>query len=249
MANTGNESARLIRPAWLATLVLVGTIGLLALWLRSGLIGAEQWPIRWLDIDGELRRASASQIRAAVARPAQRGFFGADLGEVRAAVEGLPWVARAEVSRHWPDALLVRVTEHRPVARWNDRRLLSDQGEEFDVDGSDGMQGLARLHGPQALRSEVFETWQQMRRRLAGAGLDIVRLEVDARGAWQARLDTGLTVIFGRENIHERLARFLSVYPALQRDERWPERIDMRYTNGLAVRWRQSSSGVSEQHG
>lgn len=237
MADSGNQPEHVIRPAWLATMVLGGVALLLALWLRSGLIGADQWPIRWLDVAGELERTSASQIQGAVADEAGRGFFAVDLENVRARVEALPWVARAEVSRQWPDSLLIDVTEHRPVARWNDDRLFSDRGEVFSVSGSEGMQGLARLSGPESRGEDVLARWQELRRRLGNVGRDVLELAVDERGAWQVVLDNEVTLVLGREQVDARLDRYISAQAALDDLERPIRLIDMRYTNGLAVRW------------
>lgn len=49
----------------------------------------------------------------------------------------------------------------------------------------------------------------------------------------------GLTVSLGREDERQRLAQFLRVYPSLVADpQHLPERVDMRYAHGFAVRWR-----------
>jgi len=249
MANPEPLPERLISPATLATVALLGGLLLSAVWLRAGLIGAEHWPIRWLDVDGELNRTSASQIRSAAFGPASRGFFAADLLEIRSEIEQLPWVARAEVSRYWPDALLIRVHEHRPVARWNDSGLFSDQGELFEASGSHGMQGLPRLSGPDARREEVWEAWHWMRGYLAAVGADVAVLSVDQRGAWTATLDSGLELKLGREMVRERLQRFVQVHEELRVSERRPVRIDLRYTNGLAIRWAIQAPPEGEQHG
>lgn len=237
MADSGNEPERAMRPAWLATAVLAGVALLLALWLRSGVIGGDQWPIRWLDVAGELKRTSASQVRGAVADEAGRGFFAVDLEAVRARVEALPWVARAEVSREWPDSLLIQITEHRPVARWNEDRLFSDRGDVFSVSGSESMQGLARLRGPESRGEDVLERWIEVRRRLGGVGRDVSELAVDERGAWRVVLDNDVELVLGREQVDKRLDRYISAQAALSDLERPIRLIDMRYTNGLAVRW------------
>lgn len=249
MADSEYEQDRVIQPTWIAALVFAGAAGLLALWLKTGLIGGDQWPISWLDVEGDLSRTSASQIRGAAVGPASQGFFAVDLREVRMAVESLPWVARAEVSRHWPDALHIRIVEHRPVARWNDTGLFSDRGEVFRVDGSDGMQGLARLRGPDNRRDEVLEHWMRMRRILGGAGLDIGALELDERGAWQVELASGVRLVLGREHVQQRLERYIQIHSALNAGERRPRVVDMRYTNGLAVRWVPEQRGEDIDHG
>lgn len=237
MADSANQPERVIRPAWLATAVLAGLALLLALWLRSGLIGGDQWPIRWLDVAGDFNRTSASQVRAAVADEAGQGFFAVDLGLVRARVEALPWVARAEVSREWPDTLHIAITEHRPVARWNDDRLFSDRGKIFSVSGTEGMQGLSRLRGPESRSEDVLERWQGLRKRLGSVGRDVVELTVDERGAWRIVLDNGVRLVLGREKVTERIERYIRAQAALADIDRPIQAIDMRYTNGLAVRW------------
>jgi len=41
-----------------------------------------------------------------------------DVDEARARIEALPWVKSAEVRRVWPDKIVVRIQERRPVALW-----------------------------------------------------------------------------------------------------------------------------------
>lgn len=220
----------------LAAIVMAGSI-----WWLGGWHDARHWPIRWLEVSGELERLTAAQVRAAVSEQARRGFFAVDVERARAEVEALPWVDRAAVSRHWPDALEIFVTEQRAVARWKDRALISRSGELFEVAGTGGMQGLTRLDGPDGRQLEVFERWQRMRTRLAADGLEIRRVELDARGAWRLVLDSGLELLLGRHEVAERLERFLSVRSDL-RAMAGIERIDLRYPNGLAVTRRAAES-------
>lgn len=235
MADPGNQPERLISPAWLASLLLGGAIALGAAWLRLGMIGSDQFPINWLDVEGDLNRTTVAQVRAAVAPQAAHGFFAVSMAEARAAIEGLPWIAEVEISRHWPDSLSVRVVEHRALARWNEIALVSETGEIFDVAGTSGMQGLPRLTGPESRRREVFETWLDMRRRLNPAGLDIEAVHLDPRGAWQLELNSGVAVLLGREKMDQRLDRLVAVYDRLMRLDERISRVDLRYTNGLAV--------------
>jgi cell division protein FtsQ len=72
--------------------------------------------------------------RAAVLRAA--GLVGAppladvDTGVAAGRVEALPWVATATVARHWPDGVVVRVTERTAVA------VVAGGGEIFLVDAA-----------------------------------------------------------------------------------------------------------------
>ena len=218
--------------------IVSGTLGLaallLAIWTLGGMNKAEQWPIRWLEVAGELDRTTAEQVRAAVASEAGSGFFAVDIEQARHEVERLPWVATAAISRRWPDALEIDVVEHRVIARWNQTGLLSTTGEVFDVAGTSGMQGLIHLNGPELRREDVFETWQQLRRLMAPAGLEIRQLELDARGAWSLELNNGQQLLLGRVQLELRLQRFLGVYRQLLAMSD-VTRIDLRYPNGLTI--------------
>ncbi|MEM1081473.1 MAG: cell division protein FtsQ/DivIB [Pseudomonadota bacterium] len=217
----------------LAGLLIAAAAGLV-IWGYNALNNVEQWPIRWLEVVGELDRTTAEQVRAAVAAEASDGFFAIDIDRARAAVEQLPWVEQAQLSRHWPDALEIEVREHRVVARWNETGLLSASGAVFDVAGTSGMQGLTALNGPESRREDVFTTWQALRKQLVGVGLDLSRIELDPRGAWSLTLDSGQALLLGREQIHQRLNRFLAVHRQLLNMDT-VARIDLRYPNGLAI--------------
>ena len=72
-------------------------------------------------------------------------------------------------------------------------------------------------------------------------GLQITELELDERRHWWLRFGDALTVSLGHENIEYRLAQFFRVYPNLVAEpQRRPERVDMRYAHGFAVRWREN---------
>ncbi|MDT8438229.1 MAG: FtsQ-type POTRA domain-containing protein [Wenzhouxiangellaceae bacterium] len=221
---------------WLRAMIVVAlvTASLAALAVTVAPSDNLRWPIRWLEVDGELTRVTSAQVRAALAPEAGRGFFAVDVDRARAAVESLPWVARAQVSRRWPDTLSVAVHEHRPVARWNGSALISDRGESFTVAGTAGMQGLVQLHGPESSLDSSFEHWRRLQTRLGTQGLEIRRLSRDARGAWTLELGSGLQLLLGREHLDDRIERFLAVRDELRAAGELV-RVDLRYPNGLAV--------------
>ena len=74
---------------------------------------------------------------------------------------------------------------------------------------------------------------------LEPAGLRIARLMLDGKHAWRMRLDNGSEVLLGRRDIERRAARMARLFThdwAMERDR--VERLDMRYTNGVAVAWK-----------
>ena len=221
--------------AWVLALALVA---LPVVAVVNGWVGAAQFPLRTLRVQGQLQRVDEAQLRATVLPYAQRGFFAVQLDRIQNAVGGLPWVERAEVRKHWPDVLEVRISEHRPFARWGQDRLLSEQGRIFPANGIKVPHGLPLLDGPESRVADIVALYNQARERLANAG-GVRGVALDKRGSWSIALGDGTEVVLGRDNPEERLERFAPLLPRLaaQHPGQRLARADLRYTNGFSLTW------------
>jgi len=96
--------------------LLMAGVGALA--LVSAAVGAALSPL--LDVDHVrvqgVEPAQAGEVRAASGVTTGEALLFLDLGGVAERVEGLRWVQSAEVVRHLPDTLTVRVVPRSPVA-------------------------------------------------------------------------------------------------------------------------------------
>jgi cell division protein FtsQ len=221
--------------AWLAALALVAlpVVGLVRGWFAS-----ERWPFRELEVEAAFERVNVEQVRAAAAPLLEVGFFAVDLDAIRGAVEGLPWVAAAEVRKRWPDRIEIRLREREAVALWGDRRLLSVEGELFAVPGDTVPQGLPELAGPDARAGEVLAFMHAADAALAGSGLRVASLTLSGRGSYALTLSNGAEVVLGRVDVLMRLQRFLAAWTAAPAPEgAHPLRVDLRYSNGFAIEW------------
>ncbi|MDI1254282.1 cell division protein FtsQ/DivIB [Thermomonas sp.] len=229
-------SAMLRLMGWILALALVA---LPVVAVVNGWVGGERWPLRTLRVQGDLHRVDETKLRATVLPFAKRGFFAVQLDRIQAAVNVLPWVEHAEVRKHWPDVLEVRISEHRPYARWGKDRLLSEQGKLFAaINAVDVPKGLPLLDGPDARVPEVVALYNQARERLANAG-GVRGVAVDRRGSWSITLASGTDVVLGRNDSDTRLQRFAHLLPRLvaQHPGQRLARADLRYTNGFALVW------------
>ncbi|WP_028839231.1 cell division protein FtsQ/DivIB [Thermomonas fusca] len=221
--------------AWLLALAL---LALPVVAVVEGWMGGEHWPLRTLRVQGELARVDRAQLQAAVLPHAQRGFFAVDLRAIQRTVDALPWVERAQVRKHWPDVLEVRIVEHRPFARWGEKQLLSEHGRLFPVGKLQAPAGLPLLDGPEGRVPEVVALYNQAHAQLANAG-GVLGVALDRRGSWSISLRDGTRVVLGRSDPGARLARFAPMLPQLaaQNPHRRLVRADLRYTNGFALTW------------
>jgi cell division protein FtsQ len=112
-----------------------------ATWVGMGMVTQEQWPVRWLEIDGAFERVSAEQIRASLVPVATGSYFTVNLGKIRDAAYRQPWVETAIVRKSWPDTISVNIKEFTPVAHWTGDHLLSSSGASFVVNGAAESQG------------------------------------------------------------------------------------------------------------
>jgi cell division protein FtsQ len=231
-------------------LAAVGALVAGVLWLmRSPL-----FPIRGIQLDGDLLRNNVPTIRANAAPRLAGNFFSVDLQQGREAFESVPWVRSAVVRRVWPDRLAVRLEEHRAAALWaaiegadsnggTANRLVNSHGEVFDANVGDVEDdSLPTLEGPEGSAAQMLALLQRLQPLLARADLDVVRLRLSGRGSWRAEVDNGATIELGRGTDDEVLARterFVRTLAAATSRWRAPlEYADLRHRDGYALRLR-----------
>ena len=222
--------------AFVGGLAIVLALSLALDWVRD----PQTLTIRAVEMEGEFNRVQGRDIRRVVVRQGPAGFFSVDMGEMRRAVEALPWVAEASVRRIWPNRLGVKVREHVPLAYWGEDALVSRQGVLLRPEPDSFPDGLPHFDGPDDLAPDLVARYRDMRRALAPVGQEVARLEVDDRRSWQLTMGNGIEVVLGRDDVHQRLLRLVHNWPRrLALHEGAIQRVDLRYTNGFAVRWKE----------
>lgn len=223
-----------------------------------GVMHALDQPVTQVSVRGHFQRVSAVDVEDTVrSRLTGAGLLSINLGALRNGLRSLPWIDSATVERSWPRGLIITVVEQNAVARWNGSGLVNARGELFVKDTQYLPPELPSLQGPMGTEAEVTSRYLAMQGKLVEAGLRLASLARDERGAWQLDLDNGVSVRLGRRDVDMRFARFLDVGAALlaQRGADIAY-MDMRYSNGFAVGWRNAAprlagttSGDEHPHG
>ncbi len=197
-------------------------------------------PILHVTVEGNFEHVNREALVKAVTPYATGSFLSVDVASLRVAGEALPWVKQVQVRRVWPDSLHLIIEEQVAVARWKENWLVNQQGEIFLAEKDEFPAGLATLEGPQYSHELVVLRYKSMANKLAKQGLVISHLKMDQRRAWSLILSNGIKVILGRANSEQRFARFIRVYQhELKKYNTQIAVLDMRYTNGLSVIWKQ----------
>jgi len=190
--------------------------------------------MREIRVAGSTAHVTLEQVEAIARRDIHGTFFTLDLARVRSSFEKLPWVRKVDIRRSWPDRIDVDIVEHQPLARWGNIGLVNQQGEVFEA-AYDA--NLPVFVGPAGTSREVAIQYERLRGEFAAIGREPVHVQLSQRRAWQVRLDDGMTLEIGREQMESRLARFLSAYPrTLVPLARRIDYVDLRYANGFAAR-------------
>ena len=208
-------------------------------------------PIERIRVDGQFQHLTALDVEKAVqAQLHGAGLVSVRLAAVRRAIRALPWVESATVQRNWPRGLAVQVVEQQAVARWNDTDLVNAHGEVFASSAHFMPPELPQLAGPSGSEAQVVARYLALQGRVVEAGLRLVALRLDARGAWDLQLDNGVAVRFGRKQVDERFTRFLNVaLRMISQRAADIDYVDMRYTNGFAVGWRGGATHLASGSG
>jgi cell division protein FtsQ len=241
--------ARGIRQ-WLGGGALLIAMAGAGVWGFDRLTDPQLLPLRVVHIEGELRHLRRQTLERAVAAHASGSFFSVDLEAVRRAASGLAWVEQVQVRRVWPDSLHMRVVEQQPLARWGRDSLLNLRGQVFTPEDGSVPLALPGLSGPDGSAARVSAAFRVMSKSLEPLGLEIRALHLNDRGGWQAELGAGVVLQLGTRDLDIRLARFMRLYPRLLAGaEGEPEEVDLRYTNGFTVRWRNANPQPQQASG
>ena len=176
-------------------------------------------------------------------------IFRMSLDVRRRAVETLPWVRAASVTRILPHGLLVHITERTPVAYANvggrvslidgDGMLLEkpDSGV-FDFPVLYGLEDLADRDERRARLALYLEFIHELGGEASRAGWMISEVYLADAEDVRALLINGqqtVQVHFGQKDFLQRFRNFLALLPEIQKSRDKLDSVDLRYRNQIVV--------------
>jgi cell division protein FtsQ len=188
---------------WLVWRYVIGSVLLVVLavsgvWL---VFVSSTLTVQHVDVQGE-SLLSQQQVLDAAKVPMGAHLVQLDLGSIRTRVAGLAAVKRVDVSRDWPDGVLIKITERRAVA-------VVQLGGQYHAMASDGVLFRTYQHPPPGL-PRVVSTATVSSAALAEAARVVASLpsglaarvdHVGVRGIDQVTLTmrSGATVLWGSD--------------------------------------------------
>lgn len=204
-------------------------------------------PVAQVHVVSEHLSAQRQQMLTQRLQPlVEKGYFTADLTELRDEALRMPWVEQVTVTRAWPNGIAVRPISRQAVARWGTSRWLSDRGVVFtQPDGGDYR--LPMLHGPETQSMAMMSMFQRINSLFAPLHLRVNDLYLTDRMTWFIELDNGLRIIVDQNQTEQKLQRFaVLLQKRLRKQLPLLAVADLRYVDGLAVLLKQKQVAAAQ---
>ena len=221
---------------------MIGVIVFSVVFTLNNLNLSDYFPIKTVRVYG-LNRVNQQEVHDLLYPLVEKGFFTINVESIRNCLLQMPWVSDLYVRRVWPDQVIVTLTEKKPIALWNENTLLSESGELFTPKQETYPADLPKFTGPTGQQFFMLRYFSDINRLLLPLHAKISYLELTPFLTWKLTLDNGITMQVGHEDILTRLNQFVKVYPKIVGTRANDvDYIDLRYPNGVAVRWKQMAS-------
>jgi cell division protein FtsQ len=198
-------------------------------------------PIRTIQLTGTFQYIDQKEVELSVQKYIGEGFFSLDINQVQKTLSEKPWTDSISIRRVWPDRLKIVIVEKRPVARWDNRHLLSDRAVVFQAK-TGPFSELPLVHGAGNNPGQMLHLYYRLANQFAGLNETLVAVRKDSRGALDMQLENGLKIKVGRSDIERKIARFVVIYrQQIQPRQAEIQQLDLRYSNGFAVAWKKEA--------
>ena len=204
-------------------------------------------PIKKIQLSGSFEHIAQQEIEAVLKPYIGEDFLALDIHALQKKLGAQSWAESVSIRRVWPDRLDITIVERRPVARWDENHLVSDQAIVFAAPTNSFGQ-LPLIHTRRERLSQLLSRYHALDRRFEGLGEKVVALREDSRGALDIELSDGLIIKVGRDQLEHKIARLMTVYEQQIRPRRADIRqLDLRYSNGFAVAWKKEQPEATDQ--
>ncbi|AOS98733.1 Cell division protein FtsQ [Microbulbifer aggregans] len=195
--------------------------------------------LQQVRVKGPFQAVSQRQVEEILLPFLRRGFLTVDIRGMQEALLRHPWITEASVSRRWPRGVEVAVSEASPLAVWGDDKLLVASGALLPRPEGLETGQLPELAGDEEMVERILLQYQALAGLLTTRDMEVRRLTFDDLAGWHLELVSGVELYLGHDELLERVNRFLTLSrgvlaPHLEK----VARVDTRYSNALAVQWR-----------
>lgn len=198
-------------------------------------------PIKTVQLSGSFQYIDQKEVESVLQNFVGKGFFSLDIQQVQKVLKERAWTESVSIRRVWPDRIKIQIVEKKPLARWDNKHLISDHAQVFAANTAD-FAALPLVHAVNSKPVHILNQYYRLAQRFAELDEQLVAAQLDSRGALEIRLANGLVIKVGREDTEAKIERLTRIYQQ-QIQPRLAEiqLLDLRYSNGFAVAWKKDA--------
>lgn len=229
-------------------IMLSGIFGIVYLSSVGTQVWHTVWPVKQVVLSNQTEYVKQQDLVKFIQQQSIKGMLAIDLQKLQEEAKKINWVKSVEVRKVWPDKLIFSIEESIPLVRFNDF-VLTQQGHFIKPEKKDlKLDFLARVKyvddSKNMSEHEATFIWKEfktMKRKLEVVKLELENLNIDQSKNWHLMLANGVELNLGRQQRLERVERLIEVYSLIENKQQI-SKIDLRYHNGLAVKWQQQQT-------
>lgn len=225
------------------TIILLLTIIIIIAFIIKNNLNNEKTYFQITDITIDLKNienSSVDDIREVAKKYVRsKSFFNVDINYLQSKIENIDWISSANIRRSYPNEIIIFVTEHIPIAIWNNKDYLNQYGEIFTANKKNNKFPI--LISKNNKNKIIFEYLSLFSNDLIRHNINekVVKIIEDDIRSISVILSSGITIKLGSKNVKEKIDIFFKVYQTLNSSDLSKMRyIDMRYSNGFSVGWK-----------
>ena len=225
------------------TIILLLTVIIIIAFIIKNNFNNEKIYFQITDITIDLKNienSSVDDIREVAKKYVRsKSFFNVDINYLQSKIENIDWISSANIRRSYPNEIIIFVTEHIPIAIWNNKDYLNQYGEIFTANKKNNKFPI--LISNNNKNKIIFEYLSLFSNDLIRHNINekVVKIIEDDIRSISVILSSGITIKLGSKNVKEKIDIFFKVYQTLNSSDLSKMRyIDMRYSNGFSVGWK-----------
>lgn len=248
-SRNANANKNILEKFSLAKFLLVSSLIVLALVIYGSLTAVQtvlEVPVSQVDVEGKFHYLTENDVNQVIGNYVDNGFVTVDLLRLKEEFLALPWVHSASIRRKLPNGLRVSLVEQRPVAYWNERGMLNDQGDEFYPVRLPVIPELPHLKGKN--HSAVLFLFRAVSDRLPPDQQPVRSIAITDSNLATVEVAQGARLVFNAADVLEKLQMWETISGSdlgLRLAE--VDYVDLRYSNGAAVKWKKNQAEHAEK--
>ncbi|XBC42472.1 MAG: cell division protein FtsQ/DivIB [Buchnera aphidicola (Meitanaphis elongallis)] len=154
-----------------------------------------------------------------------------------------PFIKTVIIKKKWPNKLFIHITGTIPIAYWNDKYILSDQGTIHNITKKKiNISNIPHFYGSYNSKIEILNHYNIINNILKNNHIVLTSITVTHQHLWKLFVENHIEIILGRIKNITQLKKLVNIWKILKKEEKIKIKtikyIDLRYESGIAIAWK-----------